>query len=136
MVPVALLVSSPGNTTVPGGGLSGLNAWFCGATSRSSRTAVRPISAVDKYQVRMGVPRYAMAVYLRSLPQGTRVLTSDILIAYHADGMNMVVGGYPSDVPPPNVDYLLLTPSDPRPTWVEGQAPAHIEGEYQLFKVP
>jgi hypothetical protein len=90
------------------------------------------MSEADKHRVRLGADRYDMAIYLRTLPPGSRVWTQDLLLPYQADGAKMTVGGWPSAADLAGYDYWVLSPGEAPPEWLRGE-PVHVEGGYRLY---
>ncbi len=89
------------------------------------------MSDAEKHRVRLG-PRYDMALYLRTLPTGSRVLTQELMIPYYADGITVVVGDWPSQSDVIAYDYWVLLPGDQPPDWLTG-TPLHEDGGYRLY---
>jgi Dolichyl-phosphate-mannose-protein mannosyltransferase len=96
----------------------------------------RPLmSDADKHRLRLGADRYDMALYLRTLPAGSRVWTQDLLLPYHADGVQMTVGGWPTQEQIAPYDYWVLSPGETLPDWFGADIPVHVEGGYRLYKI-
>jgi hypothetical protein len=93
------------------------------------------MSDADKHRVRLGADRYNMALYLRVLPPGSRIWTQDLLLPYHADGVEMTVGGWPTQEQLESYDYWLLSPGDALPEWLGADSPVHAEGQYRLYRL-
>ncbi len=93
------------------------------------------MSDADKHRVRLGADRYDTALYLRTLPTGSRVWTQDLLLPYYADGVQMTVGGWPTPDELASYDYWLLSPGDTLPDWFGVDTPIHIEGGYRLYQI-
>jgi 4-amino-4-deoxy-L-arabinose transferase-like glycosyltransferase len=89
----------------------------------------------DKYRLRFGADRYDIARYLSNLPPGSKIWTEDLLIPYHADGVQMTVGDMPTEDLLNGYDYWLLSPGDALPDWFGPDVPVHREGEYRLYAV-
>jgi len=91
------------------------------------------MSDADKHRLRLGRDRYETALYLRALPAGSKVWTQDLLLPYHADGMDMVVGGWPTADQLKPFDYWVLSPGDVLPEWFGDAAPIHTQGGYRVY---
>jgi hypothetical protein len=95
----------------------------------------RPLmSEDDKIRLKLG-PRYDMALYLRTLPTGSRIWTQDLLLPYHADGMQMTIGGWPTKTDLQPYDYWVLSPGEDLPNWFGPADPIHSINGYRLYKI-
>ncbi|MCC7447998.1 MAG: glycosyltransferase family 39 protein [Anaerolineae bacterium] len=104
------------------------------AVDYKSELLRRPfMSDADKHRLRLSTDRYEMVLYLRTLPAGSKVWTQDLLLPYHADGMNMVVGGWPTADQLKPFDYWVLSPGDVLPDWVGDAALIHTQGGYRVY---
>src|SRR5262249_56824965 len=92
------------------------------------------MSDADKHRLRFGTDRYEMALYLRTLPAGSRIWTQDLLLPYNADpaqhGLQIVIGGWPQDGQLADYDYWILSPGETLPDWFGPASPLHIQGDY------
>jgi Dolichyl-phosphate-mannose-protein mannosyltransferase len=95
------------------------------------------MSDADKHSLRLGTDRYAMDLYLGTLPAGSRVWTEDLLLPYNAEGMVMTVGGPPNADMLRGYDYWVLSPDESLPAWFGGTYisadPLHSEGGYRVY---
>ena len=93
------------------------------------------MSDADKHRVTLG-SRYDMALYLRTLPAGSRVLTQDLLLPYHADMVTVISGAWPTAARLRNYDYWVLSPNQTLPAWFGPATPIDSESGYKLYKIP
>ncbi len=93
------------------------------------------MSDADKHRLRLGTDRYETALYLRTLPAGSRVWTQDLLLPYQADGMDMVVGGWPTADQLKSYDFWVLSPGEALPDWFGEAAPIHTQGGYRVYAI-
>jgi len=95
----------------------------------------RPLmSEADKHRLRLGADRYDMALFLSTLPAGSRIWTQDLLLPYHADGVEMVVGNWPAPDQLAAFDYWVVSPGEPS-VMDCAIAPLHVQGGYTLYRV-
>jgi hypothetical protein len=92
------------------------------------------MSDAEKHRVVLG-DRYAMALYLQTLPKESRVLSGDNLLPYHADGVQVMVGGAPSAAALKPYNYWVLNPGQSLPDWYGPAEPLHAEGGFRLYQV-
>jgi hypothetical protein len=91
------------------------------------------MSEADRQRLRLGADRYDMALYLRTLPTGSRVWTQDLLLPYQADGVQMTVGGWPTASNLSGFDYWVLSPGETLPDWFGLATPEYTQGGYRLY---
>ncbi|MEP7284865.1 MAG: glycosyltransferase family 39 protein [Chloroflexota bacterium] len=94
------------------------------------------MSDAAKHHLRLG-DRYEMALYLRTLPTGSRVLTQDLLLPFHADGVQVQTDVWPdaAQFAAHPYDYWVLSPGAVLPEWFGQTEPIHKQGDYRLYKV-
>ncbi len=77
--------------------------------------------------------RYDLAAYLKTLPNGAQVWTSDQVLFYHADGVQVITGGLPS-TPQPN-GYIVLTPLEGLPPHFGERAPLYTLADWRVYSI-
>jgi len=92
-----------------------------------------PFMSVDaRWRVVLGT-RYDVAQFLKTLPSGARVWTSDQLLFYHAEGVQVITGGLPR-APEPN-GYIVLAPEERLPPHLADRAPLYSSGGWRVYAI-
>jgi hypothetical protein len=96
------------------------------------------MSDADKHHVRFGV-RYDAALYMQSLPAGTRVLSDDTLLPYLVFPVLVTVGSAASMADLTHYEYWAFNAGDNLPTWFTNQqtgtalTPVFQSGDYRIY---
>ena len=73
----------------------------------------RPLAGIEERTATVLGDRYGVVVFLRGLPPGSRIWTTDTLLPYRADGLHVTAGGLPTTTDA--YDYLILQPGQAPP---------------------
>ncbi len=85
-----------------------------------------------RWRVVLG-PRYDVARFLSTLPQGAQVWTSDQLLFYHTEGVTVITGGLPA-APQPD-GYLALAPSEVLPPEFADWQPIYAYEGWRVYAI-
>lgn len=90
------------------------------------------LSVEARWRVVLGA-RYEVAQFLKTLPEGAQVWTSDQLLFYHAEGTRVITGGLPS-APQPN-GYIALAPHEAPPLQFAGREPIYTYEAWRVYSI-
>ncbi|MDW8299063.1 MAG: glycosyltransferase family 39 protein [Anaerolineae bacterium] len=112
--------------------LSGFFALYTAIDYKAELLRLPFASAELRWRVVFGA-RYDVAQFLKTLPAGAQVWTSDHLLFYHAEGVKVITGGLPSA--PQLNGYIVLAPSESLPTQFADRQPIYVHKDWRVYAI-